>query len=104
MLGYDRTAQTLNYVSKKDGPGCALDMGVKKDNCKSAANQLGFDAKEFIVIDNTDEITHAPSGCFVKKPISNLSPVYFNTMVPGETGDSRYLSICKSSEYQGTNL
>ena len=100
----DRTSETSKYISIKDGPGCALDMDVNKDNCKNAAIELGINEPEFRVIDDTEEITNAPSGCFVKKPISNLSPIYFNTMVPGETGDSRYLSICKSSEYQGTNL
>ena len=100
----DRTSETSKYISIKDGPGCALDMDVNKDNCKNAAIELGINEPEFRVIDDTEEITNAPSGCFVKKPISSFSSVYFNTMVPGETGDNRYLSICENSMQEGIDM
>ena len=83
-----------DYQAKADGPGCADGRDVEKENCKRAAEKLGFTG-----IFETGNWNHAPPGCFVGHPKDSWAYVYFNDIeTGGSVGKSEYKSICKKKE------
>ena len=66
-------------------------MILKESNCIEAANQLGFTG-EF----STGEWDYAPPGCFVGHPYDNWTKIFFNKILTGTLGESKYKSICSN--------
>ena len=87
--------ENVEYEAKEDGPGCAKDMDIKEDNCKTAAAKLGFTG-----IFEAGSWNHAPPGCVVGHPNDHWAYVYFNAIATGGSlGKPQYKSICKKKEH-----
>ena len=84
----------VEYEALEDGPGCADGRDVKRENCKRAAEKLGYTGTFAI-----GDWNHGPPGCFVGHPYDNWEYVYFNIIeTGGSVGKSEYKSICKKKE------
>ena len=82
---------STNYVVRDNGPGCDSGMEVNIQDCRWAANELGFKG---IFVHN--HFPGAPPGCFVGQDSNhNWTQIYFNEDFNGTLGNKAHKSICK---------